>query len=827
MFITRLVLHRCKRFHVRGIETFEITPQLKTQIILGTNGSGKSSLLRVGFTVMPPSKDDFHPGGYKIIRCLKNGNEYELRTIFEGKSPEHHFYIVHGDELEDLNPGRTGSTQKELIKEHFGMTQELHEVLTGQTKFTAMSALERRDWITRLSSADFDYVIRLHGRVKKAIRAAQSFIDRQSGRLINETAKKLDDSAILELNQQSKMIRDQLAELFTQLNPIFNNTSYEDIAASIAYANGQISERADRMMKIKLKPPVEVTGRSLEEIQEQVDELKAQRGSLNAALQEVSEQYQIIDKQLHEVSILDGVDPVELQSEIAKLEAEIAEISASMKTGLPAEQLTIDPRHMSAVDDVIAALHAVIPGGAETFTREEVYKQQQVQQDLQDTYRQGTARISEIEYRLNHIASCSDVRCPNCSHTFKEGVNKGEEEDLRETLRKGQNFKRNMEEKLAAVRDYLDRARSVSDSLHELDVLRDQHPYLAGLWNLFGQNGGVARGRELVPVCRDYLGDCNKALKIHRIRVSQLASHIEKLNQIEKMDKSGSLREVHANLTHRMGEIQQEMGRVQAKFQIVQQYYWDRKNFANDSDQLSQMITEQEALFEKMVDFTFDEEVRAAIKKYQVSLAMLESSLTEAEMQAGIVRDISNSIDEAKMDEDSLIMLEKILSPKDGIIAEQILVFINTFISDINDVIGSVWGYNLALDQCDLEDGEMTYKFPMFIHTRDNLIPDIKFGSDSIIDIVNQAFRLVVYKLLGLDGYPLYLDEPARAFDAVHSGNLIMTMKEYIDDEKFSQVFYISHDYEGQNSFPNSQIAVMDESHVTLKRRFNEHVVIT
>lgn len=126
IFITKLVLHRCKRFYLRGIETLEINPSTKTQIILGTNGSGKSSLLRIGFTVMPPVAKDFvkDAGGYKILHCVGNGHEYELRTMFTGKSPEH-WFIVDG---ENLNEGFTGSTQKELIKQHFGMTQDIHGV---------------------------------------------------------------------------------------------------------------------------------------------------------------------------------------------------------------------------------------------------------------------------------------------------------------------------------------------------------------------------------------------------------------------------------------------------------------------------------------------------------------------------------------------------------------------------------------------------------------------------------------------------------------------------------------------------------------------------
>jgi ABC-type molybdenum transport system ATPase subunit/photorepair protein PhrA len=85
---------------------------------------------------------------------------------------------------------------------------------------------------------------------------------------------------------------------------------------------------------------------------------------------------------------------------------------------------------------------------------------------------------------------------------------------------------------------------------------------------------------------------------------------------------------------------------------------------------------------------------------------------------------------------------------------------------------------------------------------------------------------LVVYKFLGLEGYPLYLDELGRTFDEVHRLNLTLALKDLMDDETYSQVFFISHSFESQNSYPNSQIAVIDDSHVSLKRAYNEHVII-
>lgn len=822
MFITKLVLHKCKRFYVRGIETIEICPTMKTQIILGTNGSGKSSLLRIGFTVMPPTKDDIAPGGYKIIHLLGNGNEYELRTIFNGKTPEHHFYF----NGEDLNPGRTGATQKELIRQHFNMTQELHDVLTGATKFTAMSNLERRDWITRLSSANFEYVIDLHRRIRKGAKDAGVIIKRQTERYVNESGKKLDDEAIDDLNRRSTEMRARLSDLFKSMDSQMADGDYTSLRDGISYLNGRIETLADRMLDINLRPPAAVPDHELPAIQEQLEDLKTTRKALFAALQEVSDQHQLIDKQMHEISILDDIDPVELQKEIAAIEVHIATARASFRTNLDESLLAKSQQQLAAVDEVMAALHAVVPGASEKYSRDVVYTKQNDLQQLQGHYQAGTSRLSEIEYRLNHIANCKDICCPNCHHTFKEGVDQNEERELRETLTKGQTFKSTMEGKMQVVREFLDEAKDASDQLYELEQLRNRNPGLAGLWNLFGENGGVVRGRELVPLCRDFIHDSEKGILITSLNYD-LAPLIEKLNQIEKLDKSGSLRDLHNQLANRIAEIQGQINQNQSTLAIVERYYRDRKEFEDCNLEMSDLVAKQESQFTRLVDFTYNEELVGMVKTYQVSLAMLEQSLTEAEMQAAIVKDIAKTIEETKQEEASLLALEKILSPKDGLIAEQILVFINTFIAKINEVVGSIWGYNLALDTVDLEDGELNYKFPMYVHTRENMIPDIAFGSDSILDIINQAFRLVVYKFMELNGYPLYLDEPARAFDGVHSSNLILAMKDLIDDEQYAQVFYISHDFEGQNSFPNSQIAVLDESHVTLKRKFNEHVVIT
>lgn len=822
LFITKLVLHKCKRFYVKGIETFEITPSMKTQIILGTNGSGKSSLLKIGFTPISPHKDDFHPEGYKELHGIGRYGNYEIRNFHNGKNLEHSF-ILNGEEL---NEGKTAGVQKELVKEHFNMYQELHDVLTGTLKFTSMSPQQRREWITRLSSADFDYVINLHGRVKKGLRDQAGYIKLQGDRLLVETGKKMDDGQLEELRREAKGTLTKLSEMFTLLDSSLSHESYESIRDGLNYTNAKIESTAEWMLRVNLRAPEAVTGTSLSAVEDQLSDLRDVASALRAALHEVSEQHQLIDKQIHEISILDGLDPVLLQSQLTELEEKVSTLQGGFKTNLEKDLFPKSSQQLNAVNDVMAALYNVMSEQTEVYSREAVFKHQTEMRELQDKLRAGTSRVGEIEYRLNHIANCSNTQCPNCNHVFKEGVTGNEEAELRELLTKGQNFKVSMDAKIEKVRNFLEEAKDADDRLYALSSLRDSNPSLAGLWNLFNEHGGVTRGRELIPVCRDFLSDANRAITIDKLTF-EIAPIIEKLNQLQKLDKSGSLRELHLTLSNRIMEIQRDANENQATMTVVKQYLSDRQAFENAQMELDRLFEHQRSQFTRLVDFTANEEVNEMIKRYQVSLAMLESTLTEAEMQAGIVNDLRTSLEGARHDEESLKLLEKILSPKDGLIAEQILVFVNTFIRKINEVIGKVWGYNLALENLDLEQGELDCKFPMYIHHSENKIPDIALGSDSIVDIVNQAFRIVVYEFMELEGYPLYLDEPARAMDGVHSNNLIMAMKDMIDNERFSQVFYISHSFEGQNSFPNSQIAVLDDSHVTLKRRFNEHVTIT
>ena len=73
MKIISLCLVGYRRFALNNIRTFTINPSEPIQMILGTNGSGKSSLIKE-LTPLPADSADYSSDGSKTIKILHHNN---------------------------------------------------------------------------------------------------------------------------------------------------------------------------------------------------------------------------------------------------------------------------------------------------------------------------------------------------------------------------------------------------------------------------------------------------------------------------------------------------------------------------------------------------------------------------------------------------------------------------------------------------------------------------------------------------------------------------------------------------------------------------------
>ena len=102
---------------------------------------------------------------YKEIEIEHKNNTY---VLVSGTGNKGCSFKVNGVELNESNGKKV---QLELVKDHFGLTPAILDILLGVNKFTSMSPSERKNWLSEMSTVDYSYSIKVYNNAKeKAIK---------------------------------------------------------------------------------------------------------------------------------------------------------------------------------------------------------------------------------------------------------------------------------------------------------------------------------------------------------------------------------------------------------------------------------------------------------------------------------------------------------------------------------------------------------------------------------------------------------------------------------------------------------------------------------
>jgi hypothetical protein len=184
-----------------------------------------------------------------------------------------------------------------------------------------------------------------------------------------------------------------------------------------------------------------------------------------------------------------------------------------------------------------------------------------------------------------------------------------------------------------------------------------------------------------------------------------------------------------------------------------------------------------------------------------------KSTVEEFERQEKVYRD---SIE-------SLRLLDNVLSPKSGIIAESLIGFINDILSFINDFINRVWTYPLEIIPVEIEndDDVLDYKFKIRVND-DEVVDDISEASSGMKEIINLAFKICILSYMNFNDFPIYLDEFGSGFDTQHRLNISRIIADLVNDDFFSNIFMISHYNESFGCLTNSDIVVLHDANLSI-----------
>jgi hypothetical protein len=824
MRLTRIVLEGYTRISLSGIHRLEWTPTAPYQMILGTNGSGKSSLM-AECSPNPANKDHYLKGGSKTTEWEHQHATYVL-TSTKSATMRHSFKR----DGEELNDGGTGAIQKELVEKYFnGYTKELHDILTGRTKFTSMSVNERRKWITRMSRTDYSYALGLYERLRVAGRDIQGHLKHVKQRLHDESVVLMAMTAdSVDLEERVKTLQGDLTAML-----------YARVPQSTT------SDQATRLMQDHLRA-METAGAALVRASAQIDPTGKNRSAsaLDAVLGALES-----DVKVHE-SILDRlrVEHSEVETLLHSMESVFVADFNNLDEALEALRVkrseaaaTVDmfPRLMDISEPapVMATTEAIFPALITLFTtlpdnsdrrisRENLEKARTLRRGAQSKIDECDNAVRVLRQRLHVIEHTDAIDCPQCKFQWVPGINPKEADELKLKITAFQDKVVECNVCIKEADAFLEEAETYMGHYRQWRGYVQQYPSMHLLWDYIQLHQfDTHHPSDHREVFYTWLNEVTQVTHVKR-----MDEEIAKIAKLAESSKAGEGTHFRVRLTKLESEIDERTAKCQQLRQELVTVAMQRNLYQSLEGSVQgweAAVRGLEVAYETALGSLATEVIDRDITRVQSQLGALQHSLNAKQILMGVIDELKGTIDRAELEHTALSMLVQELSPKEGLIAEQMHSFILQWVEQLNAVIQAVWTYDLEVLPCEMDNGDLTYRFPMYTGSTDQKSDDVEESSTSIEQIINFAFQQTVMLYLDLEDFPLFIDELGANFDEQHRQNLSPFIARMMESHRYSQLFMISHYVAGWGAFNDAEYLVLDGRNIAVPDNHNTHAILT
>lgn len=743
-----LIVHRCER-----IKNMRYKVSSHTQIIIGSNMSGKSTLMRM-LVPWPLDRKMFLDGGYATLNLTHHGHKYMITSAREK-------YSFIRDDVELNEMGRIG-IQSKLSLEHFGLTQKLVDLLLGyhHTNFTNLSDTARRDWAISLSKIDYAYVLDMHGKVKKDLTYCKNITKHQTEQLselgsvpnISSLTRELD-----ELNTYAQL-----------LEPIadYNTSNIVQLKYDLDESHTKLAALTALIPSYKLPNDIdavlEETGNELHHCSEDVERL-------------VSEIHE------HEILLVSKVTSAEL----ADMESE--------RDGLIKQQSqhtrwTHDEPYQEVTKTVIK-----IKDDLEHYYGLDVDKPIAELRDIVEEHTMITKRRADLEEILaideSLLACISNVEhtCPNCDSTFIDI-------DASEI---------NAKDRLRQTKTELGSMIEHSASFTEMMVTHLN----AQAWHSDTQSAIYPWGthdsmKGLHTIIRDL--ESNEFHCSYDVRIDKINSRINHVKEID-MDKYNSINAAIDKLTKVLHKRSGDSITINNK----------HEEYVTHSEKRDKLIEYAELYRDqqyacKDIHSNLMYTVRANSACHELDTARqrireLTSDIQRHEHKLNTITELEASLLTLTKEREALDTLVKALSPQAGLIAHTLKTFHGYFVKLVNTYISHIWSKELTVS---IPVNKQMY--PTRCNTDSD---DIKETSLGMQEILNLAFRLSILKL-ALPDFPIMLDEVGVHLDARHRKSMYEYINDMLFNQ-YPNAFIISHYKTLYSMFSNdTEFVVLDSNNI-------------
>ena len=829
MKIHKLVLKGYVRLQLRQIKEFVYEPKQPIQVIIGTNGSGKSSIV-LELSPLPADSKHYNENGSKEILISDKGNTYEIGSYFPAGKKDYHSFKKNGEEL---NAGGNITDQYKLVFQEFRVTPEIHRFALGKVSFAEMKPPQRKEWIMKFADANYDYAIDFYNKLRQRANDLTSALRVSKKRLVTETAKILPLQEYEALRKETTELHELLDTLMEDRKPV-EYPIEQDLDKSIKL-KGQLNAIVLNVTK-RLKLLRSFGPMDKERILRQISDLN---GTVKACEILSTEYYRDFEKINEVYQLLEKTHTHNLFTIDAKLRKLIEEESVLIASRSYDYSLQKDPKHaQEALEGVIERLDQLLPtlspNPDKVFSRASLEVLEASKLQLQDKIQICQRSIEDKRGIIQHFNMLKDqesTECPNCKHKWIRGYDEHKFKAVTAAMEAEVANLTMFDAEQKAVLKKIEELHEYFRVYREYISLTKNWPVLDPLWDHLAKLDLVINSpMQVTQIANNYKRDL-----IIETQVLEIQKEIEELRQNVSMSEK-TLGMDFEKTKQRKEELEQSIQLNQQNQSKAQSELTRLNNWVSNFTTVESIYASLENLikeFESVEDHAFEtirrETYNELVRAVQSGLARKENVLRESESQFRIIEDIQKNIQDMENQERLLKLAVKELSPTEGIIAEGLFGFMKLFVKQMNDIIRRIWTYPLVVLPCNVEEGQkldLNYKFPFKLDTTAEPIDDISLASTAQMEVIDLAFIINGLKALHLKEFPFYLDEFGHSMDPTHKAATINLINSIMEQEAFTQLFMISHDLLQYGALTNTEILVLCDENVTIPNNcvYNRHV---
>ena len=858
MFIKRFELHLYKPLLHNNIKHVVVDDLTQQTVLVAPNGFGKSSIMRE-LTPYPACRSDYEKHGKKIIEIQHEKSYYILTSDFSKINGAHSFLK---DDVE-LNQSGTTEVQESLVAQHFGYSQVIDKLLSGEYQICSMGTAARKELVYNTYPTSLTFILDKYQALKSAIRTCSNQL-----KLLNERKLKLTDL----------LLKDETLQYFEQYRKDLNH------ALSV------------------LDREIYAMNKTSGDIKNQISLLKMERGSeASVSLESILQECRKISREMFDLKLNHEVDLVVPE----QLDRLIGKLSAQVETGYDKKNTLTDrgTQLSSEIDKIRTSLQndtatAIQECKQLIEVQEEIIQQNKIEDDTPIVPLDEALKLEEYMDKIREDLQFLQGYVPIITHKeyndllAERALLEGKLQQLQPEVQRLSNVIVETEKKIHSLTDkhsypadckrscklrenlesvlrsyemeledykrsYQRDHKILKDTKHRYDEVnttvegqRAARLILLKLETLFTRKTwGLFVCSDLDPleaINQDVTKIINRCLKV----VQKAKAHA-KVKEAE--DKLTGLRAklsglqasdqpVKEYLTKSLVEKEYELNQIGKQLSVLDsrlastelslQVYKDHLNLHNRITHLNGVYHLWQRLFVHEEELKCLDDMMWYLQdvKNQINEKLRELETIVKEQSGYLTRlkeEIEPSIQEISVKMKKLVAIADQLSPTSGIPYRYTVRYVNTLLHMANAFIRQVWNYDIELAYFDEnKQNDFDFNFKLLIN-HNSEVKDIKLCSKSQKSIINLVMRLAICIYRGyIQQYPVKLDEIDDGCSPVHQDRLTAFLVEFLNKKNILQAFVVNQSVAVSSSFTDAGMILLSDDetvpeHCIVKSKIN------